>query len=135
MDMAAGATGSQPIFRRVIAAPFRTAPLVVWPSFAMLPVVVPLFVAPFFSLLLGVAFVARAATPGPGGKPSADWEQLIRAHLVWYPLMEPTGLVEKLIQVGGLHQRVPNGSRPNWPPWGRVRPSRWSIAFAQTGGW
>lgn len=98
MDVAAGATGSQPIFRRVVAAPFRTAPTAVWPSFAMPPVVVPLFVAPFFSLLLGVAFVARAATPGPGGRPSADWEQLIRAHLVRYPLMEPADLYKLLHQ-------------------------------------
>jgi hypothetical protein len=98
MGVATGATGCQPIFRRDIAAPFRTARLVIWPSFAVPPVVVPLLVAPFLSLLLGVAFVARATPPGPGGRPSPDWEQLIRAHLVRYPLMEPADLYKLLHQ-------------------------------------
>jgi hypothetical protein len=50
------------------------------------------------TLLLGAAFVARAAAPGAGGQPADEWERLIRAHVTRYPLMEPVDLYKLLHQ-------------------------------------
>jgi hypothetical protein len=60
--------------------------------------------------------VAIAATPGPGGKPSADWEQLIRAHLVRYPQMEPADLYKLLHQaaLGSEHAVRDTSAAREW---------------------
>jgi hypothetical protein len=74
------------------------APSCAAPHFTVPAFVVPLVVVPLLTLLFGVAFSARAATPEPRGRPSVDWERLIRTHLARYPLMEPADLYKLLHQ-------------------------------------
>ena len=103
MNVARGATGTRLIAYRAAGAPVRPAPRSAAP-FCAVPLrpthlsTQPFCAVPIFLLLFGLAFSARAATPGPKARPPIDWESLIRAHLVRYPLMEPTDLYKLLHQ-------------------------------------